>query len=50
MDRWWTKEERIELGVEELEEVLNAQEFLEKLQEVRGKIDEMEKELKDFLK
>ncbi len=50
VDRWWSKEEKIELWIEEQEEVLNAEEFLEKLQEVKGKIDEMERELRDFLK
>lgn len=50
VDRWWTKEEKIELGIEEQEEVLNAEEFLEKLREVKEKIDDMEKELKLFLK
>jgi type I restriction enzyme M protein len=50
VDRWWTKEEKIELWIEELEEVLNAEEFLEKLQEVKSKIDEMEKELLLLLK
>lgn len=50
VDRWWSKEEKIELWIEELEEVLNAEEFLEKLQEVKGKINEMEKELLFLLK
>jgi len=50
VDRWWSKEEKIELWIEEQEEVLNAEEFLTKLQEVKWKIDEMEKELLEFLK
>lgn len=50
VDRWWSKDEKIELWIEEQEEVLNAQEFLEKLQEVKWKINEMEKELLEFLK
>jgi len=50
VDRWWSKEEKIELWIEEQEEVLNAEEFLAKLQEVKWKIDEMEKELLEFLK
>lgn len=50
VDRWWTKEEKIELWLEEQDEVLNAEEFLEKLQEIKGKIDKMEKELLSFLK
>lgn len=50
VDRWWTKEEKIELGIEELEEVLNAEEFLTKLQETKFKLDEMDKELSFLLK
>lgn len=50
VDRWWSKEEKIELGIEEQEEVLNAEEFLSKIQEVQGKIKEMEQELLAFLK
>ncbi|MCK9272795.1 N-6 DNA methylase [Candidatus Gracilibacteria bacterium] len=50
VDRWWTKEEKIELGIEEQEEALNIEEFLEKLQEVKLKIDEMEKELLELIK
>lgn len=50
VDRWWSKEEKIELWIEEQEEVLNAEEFLTKLQEVKWKIDEIEKELLEFLK
>jgi hypothetical protein len=50
VDRWWSKEEKIELWIEEQEEVLNAEEFLEKLQEVKWRIEEMEEELRNFLK
>lgn len=50
VDRRWTKEEKIELWIEEQEEILNAEEFLSKLQEVRWKVDTMEQELLAFLK
>lgn len=50
VDRWRDKEEKIELWIEEQEEVLNAEEFLEKLQGVNDKINDMEKELLTFLK
>lgn len=50
IDRWWTKEEKIELWIEEQEEILSLEEFLWKIQEVKWKINEMEKELLDILK
>ena len=36
--------------MEEQEEILNAEEFLEKLQQIKAKFNDMEEEFKDFLK
>jgi type I restriction-modification system DNA methylase subunit len=45
VDRWWSKEEKIELWIEEQEELLNLNEFLDKFQDIKWKIIEMEKEI-----
>ncbi|QUC64162.1 N-6 DNA methylase [Nitrosopumilus sp. K4] len=48
VDRWWSKDEKIELGIEEEETVLTLEEFVEKTQEVATKINELTKELGQF--
>jgi len=50
VDKWWTKEEKIELWMEEKEHVLNIKEFLWKIQEIKWKIENMEKELLELIK
>jgi type I restriction-modification system DNA methylase subunit len=50
VDKWWTKEEKIELWMEEEEQVLNIKQFLWKIQEVKWKIENMEKELLELIK
>ncbi len=50
VDRWWTMEEKIELWIEEKEEILDLKAFLWKIQEVKCKIEEMEKQLIEFLR
>ena len=50
VDRWWTKEEKIELWIEEQEEVLNIEEFLWKIKELKWKIEEMEEDILKLLK
>ena len=49
VDRW-TMEEKIELWIEEKEEILDLKAFLWKIQEVKCKIEEMEKQLIEFLR
>ena len=48
VDRWWNKEEKIELGIEEPETVMNLNEFQEKVQDTYEKIEKLSKELKEL--
>lgn len=48
VDRWWTEEEKIELGIEEEKQILTVSQFLEKIEETQSKIDEIAKSLKDI--
>ena len=43
VDRWWSKEEKIELGIEEEESVISLEEFEEKIEDSRNKIEELKK-------
>lgn len=45
VDRWWSKEEKIELGVAEQEEFVSTREFEEKIKEIKEKIEEMEEKI-----
>lgn len=49
VDRWWSKEEKIELGVEEEEVVLSLEEFKERLNDTLEEMNKIKKEL-DALK
>lgn len=49
IDRWWTKDEKIELGVEEEELVMSLDEFKEKAHDIEEKIHELNQKLKEFL-
>ena len=48
VDRWWTKEEKINLGIEKEDEVLNFEEFKDKFQDTIDSIEELNKELKSL--
>ncbi len=48
VDRWWTMEEKIELGIEKEEIVLNLDEFKEKVRDTVGKVEELNKELESL--
>ncbi len=48
IDKWWTKEERIELGVIEEEEIVNLEEFKEILDDFSLKINEYQKSMKQI--
>lgn len=50
IDRWWTKEEKIELGIEEEIEILSPSEFFDKLEEVYNYFGKIIKEKRDILK
>jgi len=50
VDRRWSKEEKIELWIEEQEEILDIEEFLVKVRELKWKIDEMESDILTLLK
>ncbi len=46
VDRWWTKEEKVELGIEEQDTVMSLDEFIDKTYDVEQKIHELNEELK----
>ena len=46
VDRWWTKEEKVELGIEEEEVVLTIDEFKTKVNDVVKSMSELNEELK----
>jgi len=48
IDKWWSKEERISLGVEEEEEIVSVEEFKEKLEDLSEKLEDYKKILEDF--
>ncbi|TAH33352.1 N-6 DNA methylase [Candidatus Saccharibacteria bacterium] len=41
VDRWWSEEEKVELGIEEEKVVLTIDEFVDEIQATKLKIDEM---------
>lgn len=41
VDRWWSEEEKIELGIEDEKTVLTVDEFIDEVQTTRAKIDEI---------
>lgn len=49
IDRWWTKEEKIELGIEEEETIMSLDEFKDKVRDTAGKINELNKVLEDLV-
>lgn len=48
VDRWWTKEEQIELGIQEEETVFTLQEFREEIDETLEEFEEMREALVRF--
>lgn len=48
VDRWWSKEEKIKLGIEEEERVVSVDEFKEILDDLATKIKEYKKSLDEF--
>lgn len=48
IDRWWSKEERIELGIEEQDTVMSLDEFKDKAKDIEQKIHELNEQLKEF--
>ena len=48
IDKWWTKEEKITLGVEEEEQILSVEEFKDKLEDFAGKLKEYKKMMDGF--
>lgn len=48
VDRWWVKEEKIELGIEEQDMVMSLDEFKEKAEDIEKKIHELNRQLGEF--
>ena len=46
IDRWWTREEKLELGIEDEEIILNLNEFIQKSKDIETTIHELNNELK----
>jgi len=45
VDRWWTREEKVELGIEEASTVLTVEEFKERIKETISTIADLQREL-----
>ena len=45
IDKWWSKEEKIELGIEEQETVLSLDEFKEKIMDIEREIHQINDQL-----
>lgn len=50
VDRWWTKEEKIDLGIEDEAETVSLDEFIEELGEYHNEFGRLVKESKEVLK
>jgi type I restriction-modification system DNA methylase subunit len=48
VDRWWSKEEKVDLGIEEQEAVMPLDEFKEKAADLEERIHEMNRQLKEL--
>jgi type I restriction enzyme M protein len=48
VDRWWSKEEKVELGIEEQDTIMSLDEFKDKTKDIEQKIHELNEELKAF--
>lgn len=47
VDRWWTNDEKVELGIEDEKEVLTVPQLLERVKVAREKLDEITESLKE---
>jgi type I restriction-modification system DNA methylase subunit len=50
IDDWWTKEEKVELGIEEETETLNLDEFIQKIEETKQVVSQGIEQLKSLAK
>jgi len=48
VDRWWSKEEKIDLGIEEEETIMDLEEFKSKVSDTHKKIKKLENKLKNL--
>ena len=48
VDRWWSKEEKVELGIEKQDTIMSLDEFKDKTEDIEKKIHELNKQLKEF--
>lgn len=48
IDKWWSKKERVDLGILEEEEIVSVEEFKDKLNDFSNKIEEYKKVLEKF--
>ena len=48
MDRWWSKEEKIELGIEEKDTIVTLDEFKERMNDTIKKIELLNKKLSEL--
>jgi type I restriction-modification system DNA methylase subunit len=46
VDRWWSKDEKIELGIEEEDTIMTLAEFKQRVKDTSAKINELNKKLK----
>ena len=49
IDRWWTREEKIELGIMKEELVMTLEEFLEKSKDVEVSVHKLTQQLKGLV-
>lgn len=49
VDRWWNREEKIQLGIEEQDTIMTLEEFKDRIQDTAKKINELDKILSDLL-
>jgi type I restriction enzyme M protein len=48
VDRWWSKEEKVELEIEEEDTIMTIDEFKEKVNDIENKIHELNKQLEEY--
>jgi type I restriction-modification system DNA methylase subunit len=49
VDRWWTREEKVELGIMEEEQVMTLEEFLEKSKDIEASIHKLTQQLEGLI-
>jgi type I restriction-modification system DNA methylase subunit len=50
VDRWWSKEEKVKLGIEEVEEIVDIEDYKLKINELGEKLKEISSNLKKFIR